>query len=71
MPDDSASMLAAGIYLVVIAVVFALLPGINEVPANFPAVTLWNFRIASLGIQAVLWGSIGILFGYVGARAAR
>ncbi|HEX3836054.1 MAG TPA: CbtA family protein [Steroidobacteraceae bacterium] len=67
----NASMLAAGIYLVVIAVVFALLPGINEVPANFPAVTLWNFRIASLGIQAVLWGSIGILFGYVGARAAR
>jgi hypothetical protein len=67
----NASLLAAGVYLVVIAAVFALLPGINEVPATFPAVTLWNFRIASLGIQAVLWGSIGILFGYIGARGAR
>ncbi len=60
-----------GAYLVVIAAVFALLPGINEVPTNFPAVTLWNFRIASLGIQTVLWGSIGIMFGYIGARRAR
>jgi hypothetical protein len=67
----NASLLAAGAYLVVIAAVFALLPGINEVPTNFPAVTLWNFRIASLGIQTVLWGSIGILFGYIGARSAR
>jgi hypothetical protein len=67
----NASVLAGGAYLVVIAAVFALLPGINEVPAAFPAVTLWNFRIASLGIQAVLWGSIGILFGYVGARSLR
>jgi hypothetical protein len=67
----NASLLALGAYLVVIAVVFALLPGINEVPATFPAVTLWNFRIASLGIQTVLWGSIGIMFGYVGARSLR
>jgi hypothetical protein len=67
----NASLLAAGVYLVVIAAVFSLLPGINEVPATFPAVTLWDFRIASLGIQAVLWGSIGILFGYIGTRGAR
>ena len=42
--------------------------GVNEVPAGFPAVALWDFRIASLGIQTVLWGSIGVLFGYVGPR---
>jgi predicted cobalt transporter CbtA len=64
------SLLALGAYVVVIAAAFVGLPGINEVPSNFPAVTLWNFRIASLGIQTVLWGSIGILFGYVGARIA-
>jgi Probable cobalt transporter subunit (CbtA) len=65
------SLLALGAYLVVIAAVFVLLPGVNEVPATFPAVTLWDFRIASLGIQTVLWGSIGVLFGYVGARSRR
>lgn len=67
----NASLLAAGAYLVVIAAVCVLLPGINEVPATFPATTLWDFRIASLGIQTVLWGSIGLLFGYVGARSSR
>jgi hypothetical protein len=64
----NASLLALGAYLVVIAAAFVLLPGINEVPSTFPAVTLWDFRIASLGIQTVLWGSLGIIFGYVGAR---
>lgn len=58
-------------YLVVIAAIFVILPGINEVPATFPAVTLWNFRLASLGIQTVLWGSIGVMFGYVGAQVTR
>jgi len=62
------SLLALGAYLVVIAAVFVFLPGVNEVPAGFPAVALWDFRIASLGIQTVLWGSIGVLFGYVGPR---
>jgi hypothetical protein len=67
----NASLLAAGGYLVVIAAVYVLLPGINEVPPTFPATTLWDFRIASLGIQTVLWGSIGVIFGLVGARTRR
>jgi Probable cobalt transporter subunit (CbtA) len=65
------SLIAVGAYLVVIAASFVLLPGINEVPAGFPAVTLWNFRLASLGLQTVLWGGIGVLFGYVAEHAAR
>jgi hypothetical protein len=40
------------------------MPAINEVPKTFPAVTLWQFRLASLGIQTVLWGTLGLLFGY-------
>jgi Probable cobalt transporter subunit (CbtA) len=63
------SLMAIGAYLLVIGFFFFLLPGINEVPAAFPAVTLWNFRLASLSIQIVLWGSVGILFGYAGAAA--
>jgi Probable cobalt transporter subunit (CbtA) len=64
----NATMVAVGAYLVVIAAAFLLLPGINEVPAAFPAVTLWQFRVASLGIQTVLWMSLGVLFGYVGGQ---
>jgi Probable cobalt transporter subunit (CbtA) len=59
----NASVAALACYLAVLGVFFWILPGINEVPAEFPAVTLWHFRLASLGIQTVLWGSIGVLFG--------
>jgi hypothetical protein len=64
----NASLLALGAYLVVIAAVFVLMPGINEVPPTFPAVTLWDFRLASLGIQTVLWGSLGVMFGYAAGK---
>jgi Probable cobalt transporter subunit (CbtA) len=59
----NASVVAVACYLAVLVVCFCVLPAINEVPANFPAVTLWHFRLASFGIQTVLWGSIGVLFG--------
>lgn len=62
------SLMALAVYLAVIAASFVLLPGIDEVPRTFPAVTLWDFRLASLGIQTVLWGSIGVMFGYLGAQ---
>jgi hypothetical protein len=64
------SLMAIAVYLIVIGAVFALLPGINEVPDAFPAVTLWQFRLASFGIQTVLWGSIGIMFGYVAEQTS-
>ncbi len=56
---------AVAAYLVVIGVVFIILPGVNEVPPSFPAVTLWDFRLASLGIQTILWGAIGAMFGCI------
>jgi hypothetical protein len=57
-------------YLVVIAFFYLVLPTINEVPDNFPASTLWDFRMASIGIQCVLWGSIGLMFGWLAERPA-
>jgi predicted cobalt transporter CbtA len=45
------------------------LPGINEVPATFPAQTLWQFRLASLGTEAVLWLTLGLAFGYFTERS--
>ena len=65
----NATLLAGAVFIIVVAVVQALLPEINEVPAEFPAVVLWRFRLASLGIQLVLWSGIGLLFGYLTERS--
>ncbi|MDP9073275.1 MAG: CbtA family protein, partial [Actinomycetota bacterium] len=39
-----------------------VMPGVNEVPAAFPAVVLWRFRLASFGTELVLWTTIGLAF---------
>jgi predicted cobalt transporter CbtA len=56
-------------YIVAVWVVGALLPHFHEVPEAFPAQSLWEFRIASLGTQAVLWATIGIAFALLLERA--
>ena len=37
-------------------------------PTTSPPGVLWNFRIASLGLQAVLWTIVGLLFGFLAER---
>ncbi|MFF0380109.1 CbtA family protein [Actinoplanes missouriensis] len=49
-------------FVVVVSVAYLLLPGIQEVPESFPAALLWEFRITSLGVQAVLWTVLGLAF---------
>jgi hypothetical protein len=65
----NAALIAAGSYLVAVIVVAQILPGINEVPDAFPAVVLWQFRIASIGMQLVMWTTIGLVFGALSERA--
>jgi hypothetical protein len=65
------SILAGLVFIAIIAAVQSGLPVINEVPAAFPAVVLWKFRVAALGMQAVLWASIGLLFGALAERLQR
>jgi hypothetical protein len=60
-----ASLTAAAAYLAVMVAAYFILPNVNETPADFPGVVLYNFRLASLGIQIVLWGAIGLIFGFV------
>jgi hypothetical protein len=61
--SGSTATLAAGAgYLLVVVIAGALLPSINEVPKAFPAVTLFRFREASIGMQAVIWTTIGLVF---------
>lgn len=62
------ALLSGAVFIVIIAVGQVLLPDINEVPSEFPAVVLWQFRLASLGTQVVLWGGIGLIFGYLVER---
>ncbi len=67
----SAALLAAAAYIVVVAVAQLVLPAVNEVPDGFPAVVLWNFRVASLGMQFIMWAAIGLTFGWLTERAER
>jgi hypothetical protein len=58
----------AAAYVVVMTVAMLILPPVNEVPADFPATTLWRFRLASFGIEAVLWTALGLIFGVLAER---
>ncbi len=59
----NAGLLAAVVFIVAASLVAVELPTVDEVPQGFPAAVLWNFRVSSLGIQLVMWASMGLLFG--------
>jgi predicted cobalt transporter CbtA len=65
---NAATASAAG-FAIVVAAVFRLTPHPDAVPEGFPGTVLWDFRIASLGVQVVLWATLGLLFGYLTERA--
>jgi hypothetical protein len=66
----NANLAVAACYIVVVAIAALLLPAVNEVPDEFPAVVLWKFRIASLGAQFIMWATLGVLFGTLTQRAS-
>ncbi|MFJ9341493.1 CbtA family protein [Streptomyces sp. NPDC101733] len=62
--------IAAGLsFVVAIGLAYAFLPAVNEVPADFPAALIWQFRLTTLGIQIALWTTFGLAFGYLAERA--
>ena len=65
----TASIFGGLLFVVVVAIAQLILPSINEVPANFSADLLWRFRVASLGMHAVMWATLGLLFGYLTERS--
>ena len=67
----NASIVAGVVFVAIIGVVQLNLPVINEVPAAFPAVLLWKFRVAAIGMQVILWTTIGLLFGALAERVQR
>jgi hypothetical protein len=64
------SIVAGLVFVAIIAAVQLSMPTINEVPAAFPAVLLWKFRVAAIGMQAIMWTTIGLLFGALVERSA-
>jgi hypothetical protein len=56
---------------VVVGLAHVLLPSIEEVPEGFSPIVLWNFRLASLGTQLVVWTTLGLAFGGLVERSAR
>jgi predicted cobalt transporter CbtA len=65
----NAFLIAAAAYLIAMTAVGLALPTVDEVPAQFPAVVLWQFRIASLGAQAIMWATLGLVFGALTERS--
>ena len=66
----NAVLAGLGLFVVIVTATALTLPTVDEVPADFPAGALWQFRVASLGSQVVLWTSFGLLFGALTERRA-
>ena len=79
----NATLIAGGVYLAIVALCYGVLPTINEIPqaalpdvidavtdadVTFPPTVLWSFRIASLGLQAVIWVTLSLVFGALPQR---
>ncbi len=76
----NAALLGGVGYLVAVAVVFLVMPTIDETPGPirdaagtivfgaFPADDLYQFRLYSLGTQLVMWTTIGLVFAALVSR---
>jgi Probable cobalt transporter subunit (CbtA) len=74
VPENAPSWLrpvaSLAVFAATAATVAYVLPAVDEAPESFPSDLLWDFRLTSLGVQAVLWTSLGLAFG-IGVRRAR
>jgi predicted cobalt transporter CbtA len=59
----NATLIGAAVFVVAVVIFALAMPPLDEVPEGFPAVVLWQFRMASLGAQAIMWTVIGLGFG--------
>jgi hypothetical protein len=64
----NAAIAGGAAYIVIIGIAYVAMPSLNEVPEGFPAALLWDFRLASIGMQLLLWTVLGLLFGELAER---
>ncbi|WP_438490073.1 CbtA family protein [Streptomyces sp. S186] len=63
-----ATVVTSAAFVLAVGLAYAFLPAINEVPQDFPATVLWQFRLGALAIQCSLWAGFGLLFGHLAER---
>jgi magnesium-transporting ATPase (P-type) len=68
MGNWNAVSVAGVAFLVAVGLAYAFLPAVNEMPKDFSATVVWQFRLAALAIQATLWATFGLAFGYLAER---
>ncbi|MEV5483044.1 MULTISPECIES: CbtA family protein [Streptomyces] len=64
----NATVAAGAAFAVAVGLAYAFLPAVNEVPADFSATLLWQFRLSAIAIQLVLWAAFGLVFGHLAER---
>jgi hypothetical protein len=55
-------------FLVLVVVAMLVMPAVDEVPKGFSADLLWDFRVATVGIHAVIWATLGLVFGRLASQ---
>lgn len=68
LPAWQRQPLVTAVALAVVGVAYVLLPPAAPV-GDVPADLLWDFRVRSLGLQALLYATIGTVFGALAERA--
>ncbi|MEU8520784.1 CbtA family protein [Streptomyces sp. NBC_01216] len=65
----NATLVAGAGFVAAVVIACAVLPGNEDaVQAGFPGAVLWEFRMATLGIQAALWAAFAVVFGLLAQR---
>ncbi|UYM25247.1 CbtA family protein [Streptomyces albus] len=64
----NAAVAAGAAFLLAVTLAYVFLPSYNEVGPDFPGQLLWQFRLATLAVQAVLWAVFGLVFGALAER---
>ncbi|MFF3013493.1 CbtA family protein [Streptomyces sp. NPDC057939] len=65
----NATLAAGAGFVVATGLAFLVLPdNTDAVKPEFPAALLWEFRVASLSVQVVMWVVFGIVFGVLAQR---
>lgn len=64
----NATLVAGAFFVLVVGLAYAFLPSYNETPKTFSATLLWQFRLATLAVQATLWTAFGLVFGVLAER---
>ncbi|ARF54029.1 CbtA family protein [Streptomyces gilvosporeus] len=63
-----ATVTAGAAFALAVGLAYAFLPSVNEVPKDFSATLLWQFRLSAIAVQLVLWAAFGLLFGHLAER---